>query len=103
MGEDRPGVLVLWARRRLQFNVETSLTASEGLGNGRGMVQRLQSLRINPRRRFYSRCVPMSLRVVKDPEIALTISATGSSVDRYKSIIHTVDQVYLIGGEGAVG
>ena len=40
------------------------------------------------------------LRVIKGPDMVLTMPGTGSTVDSYRSVIHTVDQVYPSGGEG---
>jgi hypothetical protein len=33
----------------------------------------------------------------------LTMAGMGSTVDRYKSIIYTVDQVYTMGEKGTAG
>ena len=43
------------------------------------------------------------LRVVKSPDVVLTAPGIGSTVDSYKSIIYTVDQVHPRGEKGVAG
>jgi hypothetical protein len=63
-------------------------TAMNGIGTGkargRKLVGQLQLLR-------------GQLRVIKDPDMVLTMPGAGSTVDSYKSIIYTVDQVHQMG------
>jgi hypothetical protein len=40
------------------------------------------------------------LRVIKGSDMVLTKPGKGSSVNRYKSIIYTVDEVHPMGGRG---
>ena len=43
------------------------------------------------------------LRVIKGPDMVLTMPDTGSTVDSYRSVIYTVDQVYPRREKGVTG
>jgi hypothetical protein len=69
----------------------------DGLGSGKARGQELVG---------HLRPVPIlhgSLRVITAPDMVLTTAGTGSTVDSYRSIIYTVDEVHPRGEKGVAG
>jgi hypothetical protein len=83
----------------LRFKVPGVVRGQSVNGLGPGM-HRGQEL---VRQRQYVPVLHGQLRVIKGPDVVLTTPVIRSTVDSYKSIIYTVDQVHPRGEKGVTG